>query len=159
MSHRRPAERGAARSHARDERLALAEAVILLWIVGVALRVMPFRVLASRVLRDRAARGPAISPERLEDIVARASAWCWPAPGCLARALVLARLLAQSGHDARLVLGVAAREGSFAAHAWVDHAGRALDSAPRAAMRYTELCSLDATPGLRGRTHVREGRG
>jgi hypothetical protein len=143
MSYPRPAELDCERPNARAERLALAEAVVLLWTVGFAVRVLPFRVLAARLLRDRVARRRACPPERLAAIVARASAWCWPAPRCLARALVLARLLARHGLDAHLVVGVATEQGRFAAHAWVEHQGRPLDLVPCVSAGYTELCRFD----------------
>ena len=41
---------------------------------------------------------------------------------CLARSLVLTRLLARRGIPAKLVIGVRASP-SFLAHAWVEHAG------------------------------------
>lgn len=140
MSCRRPDEPDGERSIVRGERLAFAEAVALLWIVGVAVRVLPFRVLAARLLRDRAVRGRALAAERFAAIVAQAAVWCWPAPRCLARALVLARLLARAGLDAHLVLGVTTERGRFGAHAWVEHRGRPLDPAPCVALRYTEIC-------------------
>ena len=44
---------------------------------------------------------------------------------CLIRSLVLVRLLANRSIDSRLVIGVSVDAG-FAAHAWVEHAGRPL---------------------------------
>lgn len=44
---------------------------------------------------------------------------------CLVRSLVLVRMLARRGISGRMVLGVRT-EPSFEAHAWVEHAGRAL---------------------------------
>lgn len=44
---------------------------------------------------------------------------------CLMRSLVLTRLLARRGAPAQLVIGVTAAPG-FAAHAWVEHGGRAV---------------------------------
>ena len=50
-------------------------------------------------------------------------------PNCLARSLVLSRLLRIRGLGAELHIGVAARGGAFAAHAWVEHGGIALAEA------------------------------
>jgi len=48
------------------------------------------------------------------------------APGdtrCLTRSLVLTRMLARRGIEARLVIGIRPQP-SFLAHAWVEHAGK-----------------------------------
>lgn len=49
-----------------------------------------------------------------------------PRATCLVRALALQFLLARSGYEAELRIGVAKEEGILKAHAWVDSAGREL---------------------------------
>jgi len=57
-------------------------------------------------------------------------------PNCLARALVLVRLLRRQGFAAELRIGVAAPGGAFAAHAWVEHGGVALAEAESSVQAY-----------------------
>jgi hypothetical protein len=58
---------------------------------------------------------------------------------CLARSLVLMRLLATRGVPASLVIGVAT-EPEFGAHAWVEHGGRPL--LPAGGGRFERLLEL-----------------
>jgi len=44
-------------------------------------------------------------------------------PSCLIRSLVLLRLLARWGIDSTFVIGVRLKDGSLAAHAWVEYQG------------------------------------
>ena len=57
-------------------------------------------------------------------------------PNCLARSLVLCRLLRLRGLAAELRIGVAAPGGAFAAHAWVEHDGVALAEAESSVQAY-----------------------
>jgi len=57
-------------------------------------------------------------------------------PNCLARSLVLCRLLRLRGLAAELRIGVAAPAGAFAAHAWVEHDGVALAEAESSVEAY-----------------------
>jgi hypothetical protein len=45
---------------------------------------------------------------------------------CLCKALALQHLLARSGHDSELRIGVDKAEGKFSAHAWLIYRGRVL---------------------------------
>jgi hypothetical protein len=108
---------------ARRKLLCLA----LLWVVGVhvGLRVMTFCAL--RALLDRVSTGLPIRtarpPEEIRWSVAVASRIV-PGARCLARALALRGLLAQSGIASELRIGVAKTpEGHLVAHAWVDLGG------------------------------------
>ena len=112
----------------------------LIALVNVAVRALPFRRLAAWLVRGRARSARPYKPARLAVIVARASACCWPTPSCLTRSLVLCRLLVRRGVDAHLVLGVDARHGQFAAHAWVEHGGRTVHADRDTAGRFAELC-------------------
>jgi hypothetical protein len=118
--------------------IGFVHALVLVWAAGLAVRVFPFQELARVLLRGRRSSRPC-DPDRIAAVVGRASARCWPAPGCLARALVTCRLLAERGVDAEVVLGVQAGGGRLAAHAWVESGGRIVDPDPCGAERFAEL--------------------
>jgi hypothetical protein len=120
--------------------MTFIQALGLIALVNIAVRVLPFRRLAAWLVRGRARPAGPCDPARLAAIVARASACCWPAPSCLTRSLVLCHLLVRRGADAHLVLGVNTRDGQFAAHAWVEHDGRTVHEEAQTAGRFTELC-------------------
>lgn len=93
-----------------------------------ALAVLPFRGL-----RDWAEREPVTGrgadtpdPARAAALVEAAAEHHLVTTACLARALVLCRLLRRRGFPARLCLGAARTGGIFEAHAWVECDGRAL---------------------------------
>jgi len=60
-------------------------------------------------------------------------------PNCLARSLVLFRLLRRQGLDAELQIGVATLDGTFAAHAWIEHGGVALAEAATSVQSYASF--------------------
>ena len=122
------------------ERLTLAHAVALIAIINLAVRVLPFRRVATLLIRGTLRPGTPCAPDRLAAIVGRASAHCWPAPSCLTRSLVLCRMLVRRGIGAQLVLGVETRDGRLRAHAWVEHGGRTLH---HDASGFTTLCRID----------------
>src|SRR5208282_1246616 len=81
---------------------------------------------------------PHVDPERLAGLsnaqtaavaaylsfaVVRLLGWLPTHPSCLIRSLVLLRLLARWGIDSALVIGVRLKDGSLAAHAWVEYRG------------------------------------
>jgi len=121
------------------QRIRFIHALILVWSVGLAVRALPFRTLTRLMLRRRPAGPRPCRPEPIAALVRRAAAHCWPAPSCLARALVLCRLLLRRGLDAELVLGVEAGGGRLAAHAWVEHEGRILDPDSCQTARFAEI--------------------
>jgi len=63
---------------------------------------------------------------------------------CLTRSLVLYAMLRQHGHRPRFHVGVAGREASFVAHAWVTLEGLTLGDPPTSADCYTCLLSHGA---------------
>lgn len=63
------------------------------------------------------------SPEELAAAI-RIAARFVPRSTCLVRALAAQKLFADYGHESTLRIGVARPDGSFAAHAWLEHAGR-----------------------------------
>lgn len=64
-------------------------------------------------------------------------------PRCLVRSLVLWSVLRRRGIPAELRLGVA-RAGGFAAHAWVEVDGTAVNDAPDVAARYAPFAQAAA---------------
>jgi Transglutaminase-like superfamily len=76
---------------------------------------------------------------RLGRVVGRVLAALPSDTRCLARSLVLMRLLAKRGVPASLVIGVAT-EPEFSAHAWVEHGGRPL--LPAGEGRFERLLEL-----------------
>jgi hypothetical protein len=115
----------------RRERLRLAVEILLAYAQARrALRVAPIADVVAR-LRSRAqpavrAAGPGVEmldeARRLGRAVTRLLALVPGDTRCLARSLVLTRLLARRGIPAKLVIGARARP-QFLAHAWVEHAG------------------------------------
>jgi hypothetical protein len=117
------------RSLSWAERSVLARTLVLLPITVASLRVLGFGRTQALLLRayDPAPTGTDLFAARsLARIVHGAAPWSPLPANCLPRALVLCRLLKRRGLQAELRLGVGKPEGQFAAHAWVEHAGRAL---------------------------------
>jgi hypothetical protein len=110
-----------------SERLMVLRALATLWRVWFLLRITSFgRVRAL-------ANGPAIgvstldgpSPDRIAWAIAAASSFVPGGSNCLLRALAAGLMLRQYGFDSALMIGVAkSPEGSLAAHAWLESAGR-----------------------------------
>jgi len=117
---------------------AAPRVVWLLWACGLAVRLLPFRLVAARVLRVRR-RTKEVSADELAAQIARAARVVRPAAGCLAEALVLGRLLLAHGHEACVVVGVSRARGTFAAHAWVEHDGRAIGTGAETRDRFAVL--------------------
>jgi hypothetical protein len=113
---------------ARCERRLLATAWLELVVVAPALAVLPFRLLREWAEGGSATRSGARppEPERAAALVEAAAAHHLLGATCLARALVLCRLLRRRGFPARLCLGTARTGELFEAHAWVECDGRPL---------------------------------
>jgi len=115
-----------------SERRTLVGAWLLLPVTRVGLQVLGFQrieamlIPASVSMHKRVDGEKAEAAARLVDIAAR---WNPFETSCLPRAIVLCRALRQQGLDARLRVGVAMPGGSFAAHAWAEHADIALGQA------------------------------
>ena len=93
------------------------------------------------VRRTRLTGLPAdITPYRLA--TARVMRYSWLPGNCLSRSLGLLWLLRRNGHDAELRLGVSLAGGTFAAHAWVELAGRVLNDRQDVTARYAPFPTL-----------------
>ena len=115
----------------RDRGL-LARAWCLLFLASPGLRVFGFRRTraALEAKADRPAGREDVTEARSIALAARrAAAWHPLRPNCLARSLVLVRLLRLRGLAADLRIGVAKPGEALAAHAWIEHGGVALAEA------------------------------
>jgi Transglutaminase-like superfamily len=109
----------------RAERDLLCRALFAVLVARLALWVLPFKQLRSR-LDHRLRPIPSEPVERLVWAV-RNAARLIPFATCLTQSLALYRLLARAGYPSRIQIGVAKDpETGFQAHAWVEHDGSPL---------------------------------
>ena len=116
----------------------------------------PYARVRAELLRRRSlARTIAILTTDGTDLARDAAALAWavraaarrvPRASCLTQALALDALMAVANHRAAIRLGVARRrDGTFEAHAWVEHEGKVLIGGRRDLERFSVLPS-DASP-------------
>ena len=133
------------------ERRLVVRAALLLGVIRLGLRLLPFRTLW-RLLNQapRASVGSPtathFSPDRIAWAVRVASPVVLGVKPCLAQSLAVRLLLRRRGYPARLHLGVARGEGGqVQAHAWVETNGRVVIGGSASELeRYTPLLALDA---------------
>ena len=103
----------------------LARAVFLVAGFAVALRILPFRVVADRVGRTARlnAGGAGTNPQRIAALVDAAGGVL--RASCLPRALALSRILRSRGVPHEVRIGIRKRRG-LEAHAWVAESDRVL---------------------------------
>ena len=106
---------------------ALGQAAV--WIVGTraALAVLPWRRVSAAFERTPTRPGPPDwdRARRVQWAVSAVAKRLLPARPCLTQALVARRLLRQQGVETTLRFGAAREaEGTFRAHAWLEHQGR-----------------------------------
>ncbi|HEX4465558.1 MAG TPA: lasso peptide biosynthesis B2 protein [Solirubrobacteraceae bacterium] len=131
---------GCRRARLRERAVLLVEIVLAYVCVRRAIRGEPITDALTRIreaprTRPAPARSPADRPpasaeevvlaRHLASAVARTLALLPGDTRCLSRSLVLSRLLARRGIPAVLVIGARSAP-AFSAHAWVEHAGRAI---------------------------------
>lgn len=121
---------------ARD-RWSFLRALILLPCCRLGLRALGYRRLTA--LLERSSR-PSPNHQPSEALVAahrqaveRASRYLPGQYTCLHRSLLLWWTLRRAGLDCRLRIGVRKDEGELAAHAWIEHQGRAINDQPAVA--------------------------
>jgi hypothetical protein len=112
----------------RGDRHLLAQTLLVVAAIRVALRVFPFRLLRPVLARaaSPAGRGHLDAPgvDRVARAVGRAAARV-PGATCLVRALATQILLARRGEASALHIGVARDgRGGVKGHAWLEHEGR-----------------------------------
>jgi hypothetical protein len=108
----------------------LAEAVVLLPLAAVSLRVLSFARVHAVLSALPKANRPPLHPERVATVarLLRSANDAWfTRVTCLPHSLVLWWLLRRRGTDAVLRFGVRKTTGEIEAHAWVEHAGVALN--------------------------------
>jgi hypothetical protein len=111
-----------------SDRLLLAQALVAVPTVRIALTVLPFRVVhggiaaATRRLHRQAPTSPR-SRDRITWAVTVVAARV-PRASCLTQALAATLMLARHGHAATLRVGVAKNDdGTLRAHAWLESDG------------------------------------
>lgn len=128
-------------------RRLLVEAALLLEVIKLGLRLLPFKTL--RHLLTRIPESPTSTPEArafVDEVVWVIEIASQHLPGnktCLIRALAAQVLLARRGYPALLHLGVLKSEGGkFQAHAWLESEGEVLIGGEEA-KPFTPLTTLD----------------
>jgi len=124
------------------ERRLLARTLLLLPLAAASLRLLGFRRTQALLIPAESSARPRTdlpAAQALARIVHGAAPWSPLPANCLPRALILCRLLRRQGLQAELRLGVGKPEGEFAAHAWVEHAGRALAEPESNGRRFAPL--------------------
>lgn len=104
-------------------RMVLLQAFMLLLLARLELSVVPFRVIRKRLLTQSK---PGVSAYHDVATLVRALAQARrfvPVSTCLVQALAGRVLLARSGYDTTLVIGVQKTAGQFKAHAWLELGG------------------------------------
>jgi hypothetical protein len=133
---------------ARSDRRLLLKAALLVWAFRMALWLLPFRILRQfmgRFARESVASGEGSVPvDRVVWAVTVASRYA-PEATCLTQALATKFLLARSGHQATVRIGVARHGGKeLQAHAWVESNGRVVIGGLDSSLKdYTPLAPAD----------------
>jgi hypothetical protein len=137
-----------------SDQCLLVEAVVILGLVRLGLRVLSFRLLwrlLDRPIRSAfwAPPGDSAVADRITWAVGVASPYVLGVRPCLAQALAARFLLGRRGLPALLRVGVTrAGSGRVQAHAWMETDGRVVTGgSPSEVARYTPLLAL----GTRGR--------
>jgi hypothetical protein len=106
------------------ERQLLLRAFTLLWLCRLALWLLPFPVVTRWADRNRVL--PAHTPMSARQLTRaiRAASRFVPHATCLVRALAGARLFAERGQRARVVIGARKRAEMLEAHAWLESGGQ-----------------------------------
>lgn len=139
-----------ARTFSRHDWWTLGQAWLLLGMVDLALRVLPFRLvhkcmsLARRQTRKRDAAAELAATQHMQRLVSLASQCHLYPMRCLSQALVLQRLLGRQGIPTELRIGVRKEAGQLCAHAWLEYHGQPLGEPQGIAARFEPL----AAPGV-----------
>ncbi len=124
----------------------LVEAAILLGLVAVMLRLLPFPWMR-RLLLGQDPGSAGVAPERVVRRIVwsvRTASRYTPAATCLPQAIVTRLLLKRRGYAATLRIGVAMNgAGQLVAHAWVEREGRIIIGGTDSYRRYAALPPLE----------------
>jgi hypothetical protein len=124
------------------QRRLLAQAWLLLPLTAVGLRLFGYRrvqTVLNPAPAAAAGREDLPAAQAVARIVQAAAGWSLVQASCLARSLVLCRLLRGQGLAGNLRIGVAVPDGPngrLAAHAWVEHQGVALNDSQDVERRF-----------------------
>jgi Transglutaminase-like superfamily len=132
-----------------SERRLLMKAILLLWVVKVGLKLLPFQILRRQLgrlvvlpLTLQGAQDPR-SIERVIWAVELAGRLMSRASTCLTQALTAQVLLLRRGHPAHVHIGTLKGEGGeLQAHAWVESGGEVVIGGHELE-RYTRLAVLE----------------
>ena len=134
--------------HPAQERLLFFKAVILLGLIVIALRVLPFQVILAKVSAVRASKfikngKKTVSEEKISWAVFKAGQFV-PYAKCLAKALAVKILYARYGYPAEIKIGVEKiNNNQIKAHAWVESSSKVVTGNVGDIDRYQELPSLE----------------
>ena len=118
-----------------SERVILAQAWGLFLLVDIALRLLPLKHLLALCQRTPLGRRedslvPSPSLPRLVWLVEVAGRYAPVNTTCLKKALILSWLLERRGIQTELQIGVARRDGTLIAHAWLERKGQVILGPP-----------------------------
>ena len=132
----------------RSERWLLIKAALLLGLIRIGLRLLPFQTLkqlldsASRAFAESRAANQ-FSSDRIAWAVTAASRYVLGDKPCLTQALAVQLLLKRRGYPASLRIGVSRTAGNqLQAHAWVESEDRVVVGGGELS-RYTPLPAFD----------------
>ena len=129
------------------EKVLYAEALPVVALTGIVLRIVPFRFLRSSLVK-RLSADPVSAPANLEEIqkIVRSVDFFsrfHPFASCLTRSLSALLLIRFNGEHAILKIGVAKDETeTFKAHAWLESNGRIVIGQVPSTNQYTVLDSF-----------------
>jgi hypothetical protein len=137
-------------SLSRDEWWILTRAWILLLLVDLGLRILPFRRL-QKVLTPKSRTMNKSQPWEVLAKIRHLRRWVYTAARnhlypmtCLRRSLVLQRLLGQQGIEVDLQIGVRKEEEQFNAHAWLVYHDQPIGEPVSIAEHYIPLLAVEA---------------
>lgn len=138
-------------SLSRDQWWILTRVWVLLFLVDVGLRILPFRRLQKILVPvsrtpDKLQPGKAhLTIRHLQRWVDIAAHYHLYAMTCLRRSMVLQRLLAREGIAVDLQIGVRKQGDKLNAHAWLEYQGQPINESGSIAQQYAPL----AAPGVK----------
>jgi hypothetical protein len=128
-----------------DERLTFLQALLLLPIAGLVLRLARYQSILSvlqRITPLKEWSSPAEPLPEAQRMAAMVNAAAWRAPyeaTCLRRSLLLWWLLRRRGLESSVRIGVRIEAGAFYSHAWVEFEDTVLNDAPDVRTRYATI--------------------
>lgn len=133
------------------ELLVAAQLVPLAAISSVLVRTVDLRTLTAALARASASspwkhlplgHASIEGPDRVARVAGAASRFVQGPPSCLVQSVLVFWMLSARGLVPSLQLGVTPGGGNFAAHAWVELAGRVVGEPPETVARFTRLVRL-----------------